>query len=124
MALDGAGHDSEVRRGDLRDNFALFERFPHYVFSFEGAFHYMRIKEYYPEAWPELKEHVAAGRWRLLAWMNAVDTNMPSPESLIRQALYGSASTAGVQPDEPRRLPPRLLRLRLRAALDRRATAA
>jgi alpha-mannosidase len=72
------------------DNFRLFERFPHYVFTFEGAIHYMWFKEYHPEAWPTLQKYVADGRWRLAgSWINAVDTHVPSPESLMRQALYG-----------------------------------
>src|SRR5512140_2556417 len=32
----------------LRGNFALFEKYPDYVFSFEGAFRYALAKEYYP----------------------------------------------------------------------------
>jgi alpha-mannosidase len=33
---------------------------------------------------------VAEGRWKLAgSWINAVDVNVPSPESLMRQALYG-----------------------------------
>jgi alpha-mannosidase len=72
------------------DNFALIERFPRYTFNFEGAIHYMWFKEYYPEAWPALQKHVASGRWRLAgSWINAADVNVPSPESLMRQALYG-----------------------------------
>lgn len=72
------------------DNFDLFERFPDYTFNFEGAIHYMWFKEYHPEAWPELKRHVDGNRWKLAgSWVNAVDTNVPSPESLMRQALYG-----------------------------------
>ena len=72
------------------DNFKLFERFPQYVFNYEGAIHYMWFKEYYPEAWPTLQKYVADGRWRLSgSWVNAADVNVPSPESLMRQALYG-----------------------------------
>ncbi|MFB3852735.1 MAG: alpha-mannosidase [Vicinamibacterales bacterium] len=72
------------------DNFKLFERFPNYVFNFEGAVHYMWFKEYHPEAWDTLKKLVDSGRWQLAgSWVNAVDTNIPSPESLMRQALYG-----------------------------------
>jgi alpha-mannosidase len=72
------------------DNFALIDRFPDYTFNFEGAIHYMWFKEYHPDAWPRLKQYVADGRWRLSgSWINAVDTNIPSPESLFRQALYG-----------------------------------
>lgn len=72
------------------DNFKLFERFPQYVFNYEGAIHYMWFKEYYPEAWPTLQKYVADGRWQLSgSWVNAADVNVPSPESLMRQALYG-----------------------------------
>jgi alpha-mannosidase len=72
------------------DNFKLFERFPHYVFNYEGAIHYMWFKEYYPEAWPTLQKYVADGRWKLSgSWVNAADVNVASPESLMRQALYG-----------------------------------
>ena len=72
------------------DNFKLFERFPHYAFNYEGAIHYMWFKEYYPEAWTTLQKYVANGRWRLSgSWINAADVNVPSPESLMRQALYG-----------------------------------
>ena len=33
------------------ENFDRFEKYPNYVFSYEGAIHYMWFKEYYPEAW-------------------------------------------------------------------------
>lgn len=70
-------------------NFKLFEKYPDYVFTWEGAIHYMWFKEYHPEDWSTLQKYVAADRWRLAgSWINAVDTNMPSPESLMRQALY------------------------------------
>ncbi len=72
------------------DNFKLFEQFPDYKFNFEGVIHYMFFKEYHPEAWPKLQAYVAQGRWKLAgSWIDAVDTNIPSPESLMRQALYG-----------------------------------
>jgi alpha-mannosidase len=71
------------------ENFALFEKYPNYTFSYEGAIHYMWFKEYHPEAWETLQKYVAAGRWRIAGnWINAVDVNVPSPESLMRQALY------------------------------------
>ncbi len=74
----------------LEENFALFEAYPHYVFNFEGAFRYQLIREYYPEHYERLKAYVAAGRWIPNgSWLDAVDTNMPSAESLIRHALYG-----------------------------------
>lgn len=76
----------------LRGNFALFEKYPDYTFSFEGAFRYMLMKEYYPTEYADLKEkYVKNGRWRVAgSWVDAVDTNIPSPESLFRQALYGN----------------------------------
>ncbi len=73
----------------LRQNFDYFEKYPDYVFNWEGAIHYMWMKEYYPDEWQRLKKYAASGRWRLSgSWINAVDVNMPSPESLFRHALY------------------------------------
>jgi alpha-mannosidase len=79
----------------LHGNFALFEKYPDYVFSFEGAFRYMLMKEYYPAEYGRLTDpkigYVKAGRWKPAgSWVDAVDTNIPSPESLFRQALYGN----------------------------------
>jgi alpha-mannosidase len=71
-------------------NFKYFDQYPDYTFTYEGAIHYMWFKEYHPDDWPTLQKYVASGRWRLAgSWINAVDTNVPSPESLMRQALYG-----------------------------------
>lgn len=75
----------------LRDNFALFEKYPGYVFSFEGAFRYQLMKEYYPELYARMLDYARAGRWKVTgSWIDAVDVNVPSPESLIRQTLYGN----------------------------------
>lgn len=75
----------------LHDNFKLFELYPDYVFSFEGAFRYMKAKEYYPAEWERLKHYVAEGRWRVAgSWVDAVDVNIPSFESLVRHTLYGN----------------------------------
>src|SRR3989440_9097053 len=32
----------------MRNNFALFEKYPHYIFNFTGANRYRLMKEYYP----------------------------------------------------------------------------
>ncbi len=75
----------------LRDNFAMFEKYPDYAFSFEGAFRYALAREYYPAEYERLKAYVKAGRWRVAgSWVDAVDPNIPSPESLFRHALYGN----------------------------------
>jgi alpha-mannosidase len=71
-------------------NFKYFDQYPDYTFTYEGAIHYMWFKEYHPDDWPTVQKYVANGRWRLAgSWIDAVDTNIPSPESLMRQALYG-----------------------------------
>lgn len=76
----------------VRDNVARIERCPNYVFSFEGSFHYALVKEYWPEEWRLLKDYVKQGRWAVAgSFVNACDVNIPAPESLVRQILYGNA---------------------------------
>ncbi len=75
----------------FRDNMRLMDIYPDYNFSFEGAFKYMLFKEYYPEEYARLKTYIDRGQWRLAgSWVDAVDVNMPSFESLVRQTLYGN----------------------------------
>ena len=73
-----------------RGNFALLERHPWFVVSFEGAFRYRLIEEYHPDDLRELRRWVEEGRWRLAGSMlDAPDANIPSSESLLRHVLYG-----------------------------------
>ncbi|MEI7633499.1 MAG: glycoside hydrolase family 38 C-terminal domain-containing protein [bacterium] len=75
----------------FNNNFDLMKAFPGYVFNFEGSFRYMLIREYYPKAYERIKELTAKGRWRVTgSSVDAGDTNVPSPESLIRHILYGN----------------------------------
>lgn len=75
----------------MHDNFALFEKYPHYVFNFSGANRYRMMKEYWPDDYAKLKQYVAAGRWFPAgSSMEEGDVNSPSAESIIRQILYGS----------------------------------
>ena len=75
----------------LRGNFAHFEAFDGYHFSFEGAFRYMLAKEYYPEDYARLKQYIADGKWHVCgSSVDAGDVNIPAPESLIRHVLYGN----------------------------------
>ncbi|TNF74329.1 MAG: alpha-mannosidase [Acidobacteria bacterium] len=75
----------------LEGNFAHFERHPFFVLSFEGAFRYMLIKEYYPEEFERLRGYVEQGRWAVAGSMlDSPDVNVVSPESLIRHILYGN----------------------------------
>src|ERR1043165_7218220 len=71
-------------------NFKYFDQYPDYTFTYEGAIHYMWFKEYHPDDWATVQKYVANGRWRLAgSWINAVDTNVPSPASPMRQGRYG-----------------------------------
>ncbi len=75
----------------MHDNFALFEKYPHYVFNFSGANRYRMMKEYYPADFARVKAYVAQGRWFPSgSSMEENDVNNPSAESIMRQVLYGT----------------------------------
>ena len=75
----------------MHDNFALFEKYPHYVFNFSGANRYRMMKEYWPSDYARLKQYVTTGRWFPAgSSMEENDVNSPSAESIIRQILYGT----------------------------------
>jgi alpha-mannosidase len=74
----------------LHDNFTLLEKYPGYLFNFEGAIKYMWVKEYYPYEYNKLKEYISKGRWHISgSSIDAGDVNIPSPESIIRNILLG-----------------------------------
>lgn len=75
----------------LKQNFALMERYPGYKFNFEGAYRYALMEEYYPALFKELQARAAKGQWVPAgsAWENG-DCNLPSPEALFRNFLYGN----------------------------------
>lgn len=75
----------------VRENERRFERFPSYRLSFEGAHRYRLVEECHPELWEILRRRVSEGRWfpAGAAW-EAFDANLPSPESIVRQILYGT----------------------------------
>jgi alpha-mannosidase len=75
----------------LHDNFALIDKYPHYVFNFSGANRYRMAKEYWPADYARLKQYIAAGRWFPAgSSMEESDVNSPSAESIFRQILYGN----------------------------------
>ena len=75
----------------MRQNFALIEEYPNYVFNFTGSRRYEFMKEYYPEDYEKVKKYVAAGRWFPAgSSVDESDVNVPSLESLVRQFLYGN----------------------------------
>jgi alpha-mannosidase len=71
-------------------NLMLIDRFPDYIFNFEGGIKYAWMKEYYPEAYSRLRSLIEQKRWHISgsSW-EASDPNIPSPESLTRNILYG-----------------------------------
>lgn len=75
----------------FNENFKLIEAYPTYKFNFEGAFRYELIEEYYPEAFEKIKEYIAKDKWCVSgsAYENG-DVNIPSPEALFRNFLYGN----------------------------------
>ena len=83
---------SQYIKNTLVDNFSLFEKYPEYVFSFEGAYRYELMEEYYPELFKKLREYIAAGKWKVSgsSYENG-DVNIPSPEALFRNILYGNS---------------------------------
>lgn len=75
----------------LRRNFELLEKYPEYKFNFEGSYRYELIKEYYPDEFRKIGEYIKQGRWNPCGscYENG-DVNIPSPEALIRNILYGN----------------------------------
>jgi alpha-mannosidase len=81
----------EYLRKTMEDNFALFDKYPHYIFNFSGANRYRLMKEYYPADFARLQKYVDEGRWFPAgSSMEEGDVNTPSAEAIIRQILYGN----------------------------------
>jgi len=75
----------------MLENFALFEKYPDYVFNFTGSRRYKMMKEYYPQLYPQVKKYIEQGRWKVSgSSVDEGEVNISSSESLIRQVLYGN----------------------------------
>ncbi|MGH9412533.1 MAG: alpha-mannosidase [Terriglobales bacterium] len=82
---------NDYLKATLDKNFALFQKYPHYVFNFTGSNRFEMMQEYYPKRFAELKKYVAEGRWFPGgASVEENDVNSPNAESIIRQVLYGN----------------------------------
>ncbi|MEN6309850.1 MAG: glycoside hydrolase family 38 C-terminal domain-containing protein [Anaerohalosphaeraceae bacterium] len=78
-------------KNTLDDNFKLLETYPDYIFNFSGAARYAMMKEYYPEKYERLKKYISQGRWFVCgSSVDECDVLIPSPESILRQILYGN----------------------------------
>lgn len=93
----------------LNQNLYLLEKYPEYVFNFEGGVKYSWMKEYFPREYGLLKKYIADGRWHLTgsSW-DATDAIVPSVESALRNILlaqtfyreeFGTESTDIFLPD-------------------------
>jgi alpha-mannosidase len=78
-------------RKTMVDNFALFQKYPDYVFNFTGSRRYNMMKEYYPDLYKKVKEYISQGRWYIAgSSVDEAEVNISSSESLLRQVLYGN----------------------------------
>ncbi len=72
----------------LNQNLILLEKYPNYIFNFEGGVKYAWMKEYYPREYELLKKYISDGRWHVCgASWDATDAIVPSVESAIRNIL-------------------------------------
>ena len=72
---------NEYIKNTMEDNFEFFEKYPDYVFNFEGAIKYMWMKEYYPVEYenltvPNLPTQIFAGQRR---WSASVQFRLSVP---------------------------------------------
>ncbi len=74
----------------INQNLKLLERYPNYVFNFEGGSKYAWMKEYYPREYELMKKYIKEGRWHIsgASW-EANDAIVPSIESAIRNVMLG-----------------------------------
>lgn len=81
---------SEYVPKTMHQNLMLMDKYPNYIFNFEGGIKYYWMKEYYPAEYELVKKRIAEGRWHVTGstW-DATDANIPSPESTSRNILYG-----------------------------------
>jgi len=79
-------------KSTLDENIQMLEKYKPYVFTFSGARRYKMMKEYYPEKFEKMKKYIGQGRWFVGgSSVDECDANIPSPESIIRQVLYGNS---------------------------------
>lgn len=93
----------------FRSVLGVLDEFPELRFSMTGASHYQWVRESDPTLFERIQAAVARRQWEPLGgWWVEADTNIPSGESLMRQAVYGQAefersfgvrSTIGFLPD-------------------------
>ena len=82
---------SEYLPDTIKKNCKFIEKYPEYKFNFEGSYRYELLKEYYPDEFEKVREYIKQGRWNPCgACYENGDVNIPSPEALTRNILYGN----------------------------------
>ena len=73
----------------FRSAVKLAEEFD-YIFCHNEVTLYKYVEEYAPELFEKIRELVKKGKWHIMGgWYLQPDSNMPSGESFVRQALVG-----------------------------------
>ena len=74
----------------------LLEAYPEMVFAHSTPAVYRAVQEDAPALVPQIKRHLAAGRWELMGGFEVEpDVNLPAGEALARSAIYGNRFIAG-----------------------------
>ncbi len=76
----------------FRSVLGILDEFPQVRFSMTSAVHYKWVRESDPALFERIRAAVARRQWEPLGgWWVEADTNVPSGESLMRQAVVGQA---------------------------------
>lgn len=76
----------------FRSVLGILDEFPQLRFSMTSAVHYKWVRESDPALFERIRAAVARRQWEpLVGWWVEADTNVPSGESLMRQAVVGQA---------------------------------
>lgn len=99
----------ETVRATFRSALDRMNEYPDFVFTGSSAAFYAWLAEVDPGMLDEIAARVREGRWEIVGgWWIQPDANVPSGESLCRQALYGQrffreafgvTATVGYNPD-------------------------
>jgi len=74
----------------FRSALDLMKEDPDFTFTSSSAAMYEWIERVEPDMLDEIRERVTEGRWEIVGgWWLQPDCNIPSGESMVRQALYG-----------------------------------
>ncbi len=77
-------------RATFRAALDRMEEYPDFVFTSNSVVFFEWVEESDPDLFEEIRARIAEGRWQAIGgWWIEPDCNIPSGESLVRQALYG-----------------------------------